>query len=420
VTNAARLSKYFAKNRKVSVDSETSDSSNVLENDSQSSGSQYDTPPSSPSPTGSFEDEQKRLSAVAQKASVRRRQSMPSFTSSSTPLKSATRYENLSSEKLATSPADQRAFFNASKRNSYGSDTDLASKRFVLDVADRNHAIAFASTMQESLERISEGQKPKMYTERYQKDVVHLSSPKDYSPKREGSVSPSWKAARDQQKGGTFTKSKQRSAAHSTKAPKDIPGKLYVRLVAVQDINVPVPSEPTYVRCILNDGTYEHLSKYVMLGRHMQFDQEFKISANARLDFSLSLHVRPDSHVKPKAPIARLLNSHKKVAPELSQFVNRQDGAIGSTRISFGDMIEECRSKLCSATFPSQNDWAIDVSRTIDKLESTKVKPKTVGKLLLHMVYIPGSTDRRMVRLFFCLCIHPLLHEHVINLFLFF
>jgi hypothetical protein len=398
VTNAARLSKYFAKNRKVSVDSETSDSSNVLENDSQSSGSQYDTPPSSPSPTGSFEDEQKRLSAVAQKASLRRRQSMPSFTSSSTPLKSATRYENRSSEKLAISPENQTAFFDASKRHSYGSDTDLSSKQFVLDVADRNHAIAFASTMQESLERISQGQKPKTYTEKYQQDVVHLSSPKNYSPKREGSVSPSWKAARDQQKGGTFTKSKQRSAAHSTKAPRDIPGKLYVRLVAVQDINVPVPSEPTYVRCILNDGTYEHLSKYVMLGRHMQFDQEFKISANARLDFSLSLHVRPDSHVKPKAPITRLLNSHKKVAPELSQFVNRHDGAIGSTRISFGDMIEECRSKLCSATFPSQNDWAIDVSRTIDKLESTKVKPKTVGKLILHMVYIPGSKDRHMVK----------------------
>ncbi|KAG2178532.1 hypothetical protein INT44_001685 [Umbelopsis vinacea] len=396
VTNAARLSKYFAKNRKVSIDSETSDSSNVLENDSQSSGSQYDTPPSSPSPTGSFEDEQKRLSAAAsQKSSIRRRQSMPSFTSTSTPLKSATRYENMSSEKLSSSPVSQNAFYgDASKRHSYGSDTDLASKRFTLDVADRNHAIAFASTMQESLERISVGQKPKMYTEKYQQDIVHLSSPKDYSPKREGSVSPSWKAAREQQKGGTFTKSRQRS--HSTKAPKDIPGKLYVRLVAVQDINVPVPSEPTYVRCILNDGTYEHLSKYVMLGRHMQFDQEFKISANSNLDFSLSLHVRPDSHVKPKAPITRLLNSHKKVAPELSQFVNRQDGAIGSTRISFKDMIEECRSKLCSATFPSQNDWAIDVSRTIDKLESTKVKPKTVGKLLLHMVYIPGSKDRHM------------------------
>ncbi|KAH8551886.1 hypothetical protein BGW37DRAFT_492790 [Umbelopsis sp. PMI_123] len=396
VQSATKLSKYFVMNRKVSVDSENSDSSNVLEIESQSSVSGCDTPPSSPSPTGSFEDKEKRLSVVTKRSSVRSRQSMPSFTSTNTPLKSATSHKETCSDNLKQSPESQRSLTDISKRHSFGFDSELSAQKFVLDVAERNHAVAFANNMQESLERISDGQKPKTYTEKYQQDIIHLSSPKDFSPKREGSVSPSWKAAQDQQKGGTFTKSKQRSAAHATKSPKDIPGKLYVRVVAVQDINVPIPSEPTYVRCILNDGTYEHLSKYVILGRHMQFDQEFKITANSRLDFSLSLHVRPDSHVKPKAPITRLLNSHKKVAPELSQFVNRPDGAIGSTKINFGDMMDECRNKLCSATFPSQNDWAIDVSRTIDKLESTKVKPKTVGKLVLHLVYLPGTKDRNI------------------------
>jgi hypothetical protein len=251
--------------------------------------------------------------------------------------------------------------------------------------------------MQESIDRISDGQKPKRYTESYQQDFIHLSQPtSSFSPRRAGSVSPSWKAAQDPNKGGTFTKSKQRSAANSTRSRnKDIPGKLYVRLVAVQDVNVPIPDQPTYVRCILNDGTYEHLSKYVMLGRQMQFDQEFKITANSRLDFSLSLHVRADNHVKPKAPIARLLTSHKKMTPELSSFVNRQDGAIGSTRISFGDMIDECRSKLCSATFPCQNDWVVDLSKTIDN--TTKQTPKVIGKLVLHLVYIPGTKERHIV-----------------------
>lgn len=388
--SSAGLTKHFAKNRSSSGDnSDNSDSSNLFENDSQTSGSQYDTPPSSPSPTGSFEDEEKRLSA-ARKNSVRRRQSMPSFTSTNVSAKSATRYQ----EPLIESVQEQGS---ASKRLSVGCDTDLSTKKYVLDVPERSHATAFVSTMQESLERISEGQKPKRYTERYQQDVIHLSNRVSFSPQRSGSGSPSWKAAQDQNKGGTFTKSRQRSAANSTRSPKDIPGKLYVRLVTVQDVNVPIPSEPTYVRCILNDGTYEHLSKYVMLRRNMQFDQEFKITANSRLDFSLSLHVRADSHVKPKAAIARLLSSHKKMTPELSTFVNRQDGAIGTTRISFGDMIDECRSKLCSATFPCQNDWVVDISRAIDKVDTSKPNPKTVGKLVLHMVYIPGTKDRHMV-----------------------
>jgi hypothetical protein len=399
---ASAFSKYFAKNRTSSGDgSDNSDSINLFDNDSQSSGSQYDTPPSSPSPSGSFEEQEKRLSSPTKKNSVKRRQSMPSFTSRNMSVKSAKRYQEPSSTSNESISTTHKAKVNATgsltKRHSLSCNMNIPSKKYVLDVVDRSHATAFANTMQESIERISDGQKPKRYTERYQQDFIHLSQPtSSFSPRRAGSVSPSWKAAQDPNKGGTFTKSKQRSAANSTRSRnKDIPGKLYVRLVAVQDVNVPIPDQPTYVRCILNDGTYEHLSKYVMLGRQMQFDQEFKITANSRLDFSLSLHVRADNHVKPKAPIARLLTSHKKMTPELSSFVNRQDGAIGSTRISFGDMIDECRSKLCSATFPCQNDWVVDLSKTIDN--TTKQTPKVIGKLVLHLVYIPGTKERHIV-----------------------
>lgn len=393
--------------------SDDSDVSNLFDNDSQADDSTHSyTPPSSPSPSGSLESEQKRLTGAS---IVKRRQSMPNFPSTNDSIKYATRDQQSfeTSERMDNKPAASN--MKLAQRHSC---VAQPSRQYKLDLPNDQLTGNFDTAMRDSLERISNGQKPKMYTERYQQNIVHLSQP-TLSPSL-GATSPSWKTAQNAQKGGTFTKSRLRSSLNSTKSPRDVPGKLYVRLVAVQDTNVPIPNEPTYVRAILNDGTYEHLTKYVLLGRHMQFDQEFKISANSRLDFSLSLHVRADSHVKPKTPFARLLANNKKTEPELSNYVNRSDGSIGVTRISFGDMIDECRSKLCSATFPCQNEWFLDFTQSGNKVESSQANPRAIGKLVLHMVYLPESKERHVVSIehgFYslympCLClIIPLLLE---------
>ncbi|KAJ2955961.1 hypothetical protein NQZ79_g8121 [Umbelopsis isabellina] len=367
--------------------SDDSGSSNLFDNESQADDSTHSyTPPSTPSPSGSLEGEQKRLSSVGP---VKRRQSMPNFPSTTVSIKYATRDQ----QSIETSDkTDNKAAGLNMKLAQRHSSVAHSPRQYKLDLPNDQLTTNFDASMQDSLERISNGQKPKMYTERYQQNIVHLSQPTIDSSL--GATSPSWKTAQDAQKGGTFTKSRLRSSLNSTKSPRDVPGKLYVRLVAVQDTNVPIPSEPTYVRAILNDGTYEHLTKYVLLNRHMQFDQEFKISANSRLDFSLSLHVRADSHVKPKTPFARLLANNKKAGPELSNYVNRSDGSIGVTRISFGDMIDECRSKLCSATFPCQNEWFLDFTQSGNKVESSQSNPRAIGKLVLHMVYLPETKER--------------------------
>ncbi|KAG2172036.1 hypothetical protein INT43_001513 [Umbelopsis isabellina] len=369
--------------------SDDSDVSNLFDNDSQADDSTHSyTPPSSPSPSGSLESEQKRLTGIN---SVKRRQSMPNFPSTNDSIKYATRDQQ--SFETSDRMDNKTAAINLKLAQRHSS-VAHPSRQYQLDLPNDQLTANFDTSMRDSLERISNGQKPKMYTERYQQNIVHLSQP-TFDPSL-AATSPSWKTAQNAQKGGTFTKSRLRSSLNSTKSLRDVPGKLYVRLVAVQDTNVPIPSEPTYVRAILNDGTYEHLTKYVLLGRHMQFDQEFKISANSRLDFSLSLHVRADSHVKPKTPFARLLANNKKAEPELSNYVNRSDGSIGVTRISFGDMIDECRSKLCSATFPCQNEWFLDFTQSGNKVESSQANPRAIGKLVLHMVYLPETKERHV------------------------
>ncbi|RUP45490.1 hypothetical protein BC936DRAFT_148106 [Jimgerdemannia flammicorona] len=98
-----------------------------------------------------------------------------------------------------------------------------------------------------------------------------------------GEHGPSWKVAQDAQRGGTFTKSRRVPAS---KAPAVKPatvksnepaGRLYVKVMRVADIGVPMPKDPTFVRCVLNDGRYEHFSRYTQLGRNVGIEQEFQM-----------------------------------------------------------------------------------------------------------------------------------------------
>ncbi|RUS35203.1 hypothetical protein BC938DRAFT_474278 [Jimgerdemannia flammicorona] len=42
------------------------------------------------------------------------------------------------------------------------------------------------------------------------------------------------------------------------------------------------PTDPTYIRCVLNDGRYEHFSWYVQLSKNTNFEQEFQMLYIAR------------------------------------------------------------------------------------------------------------------------------------------
>ncbi|KAI9022266.1 hypothetical protein CLU79DRAFT_179171 [Phycomyces nitens] len=169
-------------------------------------------------------------------------------------------------------------------------------------------------------------------------------------------------------------------------------GKLYVRIKGAHNLLLPLPREQTYARCVVSDGRYEYMSRYEVLGQDINFDYECIIDTYPDMIITVSLHVRPDQHVKTKAPITRLFTSTRKRKETLSGYVSQYDGAIGQTRFALIHMLHACYQKPYEADFDCFNAWYDRSSR--EKQRQQKNGPeqdilKVVGSLNIETLYLP-------------------------------
>ncbi|KAI9494114.1 hypothetical protein BDB00DRAFT_334405 [Zychaea mexicana] len=169
-------------------------------------------------------------------------------------------------------------------------------------------------------------------------------------------------------------------------------GKLYVRVSAAEDLLLPLPKETTYARCVVSDGHFEYMSRYEALGQKVAFDYECIVDAQPNMIITVSLHVRPDVHVRPKTGLTKWLTSARKQRETINGYVHFDDGSIGQSRFALGHMIQACNQKSYVASFDCFNSWYARSSKERQRqLRGEEDVLKVVGSLNVEMLYLPVS-----------------------------
>ena len=171
-------------------------------------------------------------------------------------------------------------------------------------------------------------------------------------------------------------------------------GKMYIGVSGAHNMLLPLPKEITYVRCVISDGDYEYMSRYEILGHQILMDYECVIDTKPGMIITVSLHVRPDYHVKPRTGWSKWFTSIRKQKEHLSGYVHPEDGAIGQTRFAVDHMVPGCYKKTYEANFDCFNSWYARTTRERARREQFGDEEdflKIVGKLNVEMLYLPVS-----------------------------
>lgn len=182
-------------------------------------------------------------------------------------------------------------------------------------------------------------------------------------------------------------------------------GKMYIGVSGAHHMLLPLPKEITYVRCVISDGEYEYMSRYEILGHQILMDYECVIDTKPGMIITVSLHVRPDYHVKPRTGWSRWFTSIRKQKEHLSGYVHPDDGAIGQTRFAVDHMVPGCYKKTYEAHFDCFNSWYARTTRERARREQFGDEEdflKIVGKLNVEMLYLPVSNPSVVSAFLFC------------------
>ncbi|KAI9259650.1 hypothetical protein BDA99DRAFT_513852 [Phascolomyces articulosus] len=169
-------------------------------------------------------------------------------------------------------------------------------------------------------------------------------------------------------------------------------GKLYFRVTGISNVLLPLPREPTYVRLVVSDDRYEYMSRYEMLGQHIKFDYECIMDTYPEMIITISLHVRPDYHVRNKVPLTRLFSTSRSRARQgsLSSYIYQEDGSLGRARFALPHMMESCYERPYATQFDCFNAWsARDKAKHHHREDDDSLK--VIGNLDVEMLYLPIS-----------------------------
>ncbi|KAI8150435.1 hypothetical protein BJV82DRAFT_662523 [Fennellomyces sp. T-0311] len=178
-----------------------------------------------------------------------------------------------------------------------------------------------------------------------------------------------------------------------SKQPSSRYGKLYFRVNAISNVLLPLPREPTYVRCVVSDDRYEYMSRYEMLSQHIKFNYECIIDTHPDMIVNISLHVRPDYHVRNKLPLTRLFTSSRNRSHKgsLSSYIYHEDGSLGRTRFAMAHMMPSCYERPYATQFDCFNAWSPRDSHHKTKHRGEDDALKVIGNLEIEMLYLPVS-----------------------------
>ncbi|CAG8638241.1 12428_t:CDS:2, partial [Acaulospora colombiana] len=189
-------------------------------------------------------------------------------------------------------------------------------------------------------------------------------------------------------------------------------------VIGIKDLDIPLPSQPTYFTCVLNNGIHFVETPACRLERESLIEQEFELIENEKLEFTLTLKVRKDPHINqilnPPArpayvPAARVETPTKTRNSVMSFFSGqtkrqskivvkerepipqpiesndpfgrylKKDLSMARAMVTFKDIVEHCDTKLFETSYPLIAQCAV----------GRDVVTKTVGEIVLHIFRLP-------------------------------
>ncbi|KAG8690396.1 Bud site selection protein bud4 [Ceratobasidium sp. 394] len=213
-----------------------------------------------------------------------------------------------------------------------------------------------------------------------------------------------------------------RAQAGSVKAH----GKVFVKVRGLQRLCVPIPQQPTYFTCTLNNGIHFVTTPECRLEQNAIIDQEFELIEHGKLEFTLTIRVRKDTHIinqinqmnaPPPAPspappppkpsgFRSLFSSTPKKQPKQALFRRpdsfvedhlvrymKSDGSLGRAYINFKDIAKRCDTRLFETSYPLIGEWAEDSVRGAAGIPGPAMSGPTsqrpVGELVLQIFRLP-------------------------------
>lgn len=184
-------------------------------------------------------------------------------------------------------------------------------------------------------------------------------------------------------------------------------GKLFVKVLKLENIDLPVPPEAVYFTCTVDNGIHEVTTEWLPFNRNAEINQEFVFMANPGLEFTLTLKFRLDSKLdspdvqrqKPRTGLSKILLSPRKIpGPKYSEkYLSLMrsagpDGSFAKSYVAFDQLSERCDSQIFTVSYPLLSEWQKNNSPLqMRKGTPTAQQPNVVGTILMQMIYAPRT-----------------------------
>ncbi|ORX56980.1 hypothetical protein DM01DRAFT_198584 [Hesseltinella vesiculosa] len=186
-------------------------------------------------------------------------------------------------------------------------------------------------------------------------------------------------------------------------------GRLYIRVIAAENLDFPIDKDGPIVKCALSDGIQVQESQHSAMGHDIHFEHDFVLENVAlSVDLTLTLHAMYAEDMQTPQPATskrrpkRTSFTSRAHDDDLARYINPQDGSLAQTRFSPGAIGVECINKVCTASFVLVNGWYRPVKRPGTSMFLGKAKrdmkslvqEKAVGKITMELFFIPQPSSK--------------------------
>ncbi|CAO3617223.1 unnamed protein product [Cunninghamella echinulata] len=183
-------------------------------------------------------------------------------------------------------------------------------------------------------------------------------------------------------------------------------GRLYVKVIAAENLDLPIDYDAPSIQCILNDSLNCLSSNQHKLEHTVLFNHDFVLD-NIPSDNEFTLTLQANLNEGYGGGSTKKWNKRTSMTSrtdDLLRYINKEDGAIAQTRVSISDIFSQCRGRLCTASFALVNGWYRPAKKSTHQLLLSKSKKekrnsvheKAIGKITLELFYLPNIDSKTL------------------------
>ncbi|KIM23022.1 hypothetical protein M408DRAFT_78146 [Serendipita vermifera MAFF 305830] len=197
-------------------------------------------------------------------------------------------------------------------------------------------------------------------------------------------------------------------------------GKVFVKVIGIRELDVLLPSQPTYFTCVLNNGIHFVETPPSRLEPESLIDQEFELIEHEKLEFTLTIKIRKDAHIsqmlnppprptyapppprvetptkskggmrsffsspakKPSKPLVREREPIPQPVETTDPFGKylKKDLSIAKALVSFKEIVSRCDTKLFETSYPLVGQCS----------DGRQLVTKAIGEIVLQIFRLPA------------------------------